>query len=406
MGLVVRGFVGLILAAALTPWAGIVAASPYQLGIGDQISVSHNGVVDPISLTIDIDGRIRIATIGSISVVGLSADAAEAEIARQLAAQGFFVGPAVSLSIQQYAPVIVGGDVSRPGQYGYLPGMTVAAALALSGGQRGSGLSQSEIARARADAQAALQTAEYDIALAVARLARFEAELDGTGQAMTLRIEHKRRIPTTVDFPMIQRKEVDMLAGDRARAARLVNFWEDEIATIEAQSANLDQRIAVQQEIVKSTLTNLKTSQDLSERGLQTASRLSIAEQRAADARARVLELEAAKMAAARALSTARRERVIFLANRKREALIGLQESGRDLETATYRQQRAKDQLAALSGLAAGGVANPDAVKLTFELQTTRQDRPTGSDITEATTLLPGEVLIVSIVPLAIELDG
>lgn len=406
MKLMTRGLADFTLLATLAFLAGFATAEPYRLGVGDEISISHNGAVDPVTLNIDMDGHVRLATIGGVPVAGLSADAAEAEIANQLAAQGFFVDPIVSLTVQQYAPVIVGGDVTRPGRYEYLPGMTVAAALALSGGQHGSGLSQTEIDRARADAQAALQTAAYEIALATARLARFEAALSGTDLTTTLRNAPDPRIPDTVAVASILRKEADILAGDRARAAHLVAFWEDEIATIEAQATNLDARVAVQQEIVASTLANLQTSQDLSERGLQTAARLSVAEQRAADARARVLELEAAKMAAARALSTAQRERVIFLANRERETLIGLQEASRDLETATYRQQRAKDHLTALAGLAAGGAADPDAVKLSFELQTARQGRPSGAEITSSTLLLPGEVLIVSTVPLAMVLDG
>ncbi len=385
-----------------------IAAETYKIGVGDQIAVSHSGNVDPDNLVVDTDGELRIAIIGGVHVAGLTLDQAEAVIAQELMDQGFLVDPLVNLRVQIYAPVIVGGDVMRPGQFPYMPGMTVAAALALSGGQQESGLSQTEVARAQAEAEAAQLTANLDIAMAVARMARHQANLAGLDAAMSLSSEHRRRVPLSnaANLASILRKEADVLASERARTQQLVSFWKDEIATIEAQSRNFDARIAVQQEIVESTLANLEVSQELSERGLQTAARLSVAEQRAADARARVLELEAAKIAAARAISTAQREQVVFLANQKRDALIGVQEMTRDLETATYRYQRASDQLAALSGMAPHGAVDPNAVKLVFDLQTSRKNRPSSGELGPETLLLPGEILIVKVVALMDDLDG
>ncbi len=385
-----------------------VAAEPYKIGIGDQIIVSHSGDTDFNQLGVDADGELRLAIIGGVHVAGLSLDQAEAAIAQELTDQGFLVDPLVNLRVQTYAPVIVGGDVMRPGQFPFVPGMTVAAALALSGGQQENALSETDETRARAEAKAALLTANLDIAMAAARLARHEAELNGLDTAMSLSPESRQRVPLAdaADLAAILRKEADVLESERARARQLVSFWKDEIATIEAQSRNFDARIAVQQEIVASTLANLEASKELSERGLQTAARLSVAEQRAADARARVLELEAAKIAAAQAISTAQRERVVFLANRKRDALLGVQEMTRDLETATYRYQRANGHLAALAGMATHGIMDPNAVKVEFHLQTSRKGRPSGDRLGPETLLLPGEVLIVNVVPLTKDLDG
>lgn len=383
-------------------------ADGYRLGIGDVILLDHTGIEASLPLQIDADGEIRLAPIGGVSIAGLTLNAAETAIERSMSKEGLFVNPDVNLTIRDYAPVMVGGDVINPGRFEYVPGMTVAAALALSGGGQARGLTRTEIARVQAEISAGLLTAHLDIALAVVKLARFRAVLAGPEAALTLSAEEKARIPSpqTADLEQILRNEADALASERARAEKLLSFWENEIATIEAQARNFDARIALQQEIVASTLAGLEAAQELSDRGLQTAGRLATAEQRAADARSRVLELEGAKIAAAQAVSAAARERVVFLANEERTALVGIQETNRDLETATYRYQRFEEQRAALSGGPAGLLVDPDAVNLTFVLQSARADRPSGKGIALDTVILPGEVLIVSAVPVVDELDG
>lgn len=383
-------------------------AQGYRLGIGDLVSVDHTGAEAAESLQVDADGQIRIAPLGGVAISGLTLDAAETAIEQVMAKDGFFVNPNVSLTVMDYAPVVVGGDVINPGRFEYVPGMSVAAALALSGGGQLRGLTRTEIARAQAEISAGLLTAHLDIALAVAQLARFRAVLAGPDVALRLTPEEKARIPSpqTADLEKILRNEANALASERARAEKLLSFWDSEIATIEAQAQNFDARIAVQQEIVASTLAGLEAAQELSDRGLQTAGRLATAEQRAADARSRVLELEGAKIAAAQAVSEAARERVVFLANEERSALVGIQEANRDLETATYRYQRFKEQSAVLSGGPAGLLVDPGAVYLTFVLQSSRPDRPDGKDIALDTVILPGEVLIVTAVPVVDELDG
>lgn len=383
-------------------------AGGYQLGLGDLVMLDHSGIEDPLPLTVNADGAVRLAAIGSVSVAGLTLDEAEATVEEVMKANGFFVNPEVGLTVREYAPVIVGGDVAAPGRYAYAPGMTVAVALALSGGGQGRGLSQTEVSRAQTDAKAGMLTANFDIALAVARLARFEAVLSGKNEPLKVTAIERRRIPApaAVDLLGIVRNEAEVLASQQARARQLLASWEQELATLQAQAENFNARIAVQKDIVKSTQARLASTQELSNRGLQTASRLATAEERAADARARVLELESAKIAAAQAVSMAARARVVFLANQQRDALTGLQDANRELETATYRYHRFQEQGATLSGLQRGALLDPDATRLVFALQTSRQGRPQSQDITLETSLLPGEALIVSAVPLIDDLDG
>ncbi|MFP3700966.1 polysaccharide export protein UppC, partial [Burkholderia sp. SIMBA_013] len=48
--------------------------------------------------------------------------------------QGYLRDPDVTIEIDRYRPVFVMGEVGRPGQYSYVPGMTVQNAIAIAGG--------------------------------------------------------------------------------------------------------------------------------------------------------------------------------------------------------------------------------------------------------------------------------
>ena len=89
--------------------------------------------------------------------------------------------------------------------------------------------------------------------------------------------------PGLVKFEELVSERQAQLDALRERTRTLLEFWESEIATIENQRANFDARISVQDEIVASTADALAAARQLSERGLQTASNLSAAEQREAD---------------------------------------------------------------------------------------------------------------------------
>jgi polysaccharide export outer membrane protein len=59
--------------------------------------------------------------------------ALEAAIASRLK-QGYLRDPDVTIEVDRYRPVFVMGEVGRPGQYSYVPGMTAQNAIAIAGG--------------------------------------------------------------------------------------------------------------------------------------------------------------------------------------------------------------------------------------------------------------------------------
>ncbi|WP_375175105.1 polysaccharide biosynthesis/export family protein [Pseudooceanicola sp.] len=390
-----RWIAALALSAMSAPPVG---AEGYRLVPGDELTLEIAAREDPLSLTVDLDGQIRVAGLGGLAVSGQTLDQAEAQLAEQLEAQGLYVSPQISLSVVSYAPVLVAGDVQRPGRVDFLPGMRVASAVALAGGGQVGGLSRADLARLRSEAEAGRNIANLDLAAQVARIARLEAQIDGPDTAPTLSPEARTQVPLPgrVDLDALLMAEAAVLRTQRDRTAELLAFWDEEVQTIAAQRANFDQRIAVQTEILASARAELERARDLSDRGLQTAPRLAAAEQREADARRGILELEAARITAARATSAAERERVQFLATQRESALTALAEARHTRDSAALRYQRFAGLLAVLTGGEIGALMDSGVLVLSYDLQSPRPGRPP-DEVTRDTPLLPGETLVVTV---------
>lgn len=271
--------------------------------------------------------------------------------------------------------------------------MTAAAAMALAGGTQVAGLTRNEIARARTEAETGLQTANLDIAWASVRLARFRAaqsggDLDIKTSGLLAGIPN----PALAGIDVLIETENNILETQRQRTRELEAFWEQEIETILGQLALFDDRIAVQQGIVESTAEALAQSRELSERGLQTNARFQVAEQRDADARARMLELETAKIAAARAISDAQRARAQYLAQQTQDAQAGENEVLLTLQAARLRHEKFAAQTMLLGGQALGS----EAVVLNFAISSSREGR-SGMAVSADMPILPGDLLIVEV---------
>jgi polysaccharide biosynthesis/export protein len=120
------GAAALLLNGCGGPAAGLppvpeVDASVYRLGPGDQIRIITFGEQQ-------LTGEFRVDAAGDIA---LQLDGA---VAAALSKAKLYRNPSVSTEVIAYRPIFVLGEVSRPGQYPYQPGMTVVTAVAVSGG--------------------------------------------------------------------------------------------------------------------------------------------------------------------------------------------------------------------------------------------------------------------------------
>jgi polysaccharide export outer membrane protein len=107
----------------------------YRLGPGDVVRLITFG---EDSLTgefrVSDSGTIALPLVGSVRASGLSPDALATKVSEALLHANLLRSPSVSAEVTTYRPIFVLGEVSKPGQYPYQPGMTVVTAAAVAGG--------------------------------------------------------------------------------------------------------------------------------------------------------------------------------------------------------------------------------------------------------------------------------
>ncbi|MBY0336701.1 MAG: polysaccharide export protein [Acetobacteraceae bacterium] len=110
------------------------ATEEYRLGAGDRIRVVvFNEEQLSGEVTVDPNGVVSLPLVGNVRVDGRSATQAATEIAQRLRGP-FLRDPNVSVQVVQTRPFYVLGEVQRPGEYPYRPGLSIAAAVAIAGG--------------------------------------------------------------------------------------------------------------------------------------------------------------------------------------------------------------------------------------------------------------------------------
>jgi polysaccharide export outer membrane protein len=116
------------------PVGSIRHDASYHLDAGDKLRVvvyGQEGLTN--TYAIDAGGSITMPLIGSVPARDRTPASLAAEISAKLRG-GFIRDPSVAVEIEAYRPFFILGEVAAPGQYPYVPNMTVESAVAIAGG--------------------------------------------------------------------------------------------------------------------------------------------------------------------------------------------------------------------------------------------------------------------------------
>ena len=106
----------------------------YRLGAGDVINISVYGEEDLSRQKFRLpDSGVIMFPFGEVRALGLSIAELEIRIADGLRG-GYLLNPRVSVSIEEYRPFFISGQVAVPGAYPYKSGLTVRMAVSIAGG--------------------------------------------------------------------------------------------------------------------------------------------------------------------------------------------------------------------------------------------------------------------------------
>jgi polysaccharide export outer membrane protein len=117
-------------------YAALPPARPeaYTLDSGDKLRVVVFGQEGISGLyTVDAGGNVSLPLVGTVPARGATTQHLGRTIADRLK-QGYVRDPHVTVTIESYRPFFILGEVTTPGQYAFVPNMTVETAVAVAGG--------------------------------------------------------------------------------------------------------------------------------------------------------------------------------------------------------------------------------------------------------------------------------
>lgn len=205
--------------------------------------------------TIGAAGTISVPLIGEIAASGATTAELAIEIAESLKNRiGLVERPDAAVEVLQFRPFYVAGDVDKPGEFPYRPGMIVLQALTIAGGQ----LRPTDLGAMRLEREVIAKSGEIDSlaaerTAALARKARLDAELKGLPQV---------NFPDELVRPDSGMFAATAIAQERAlfmsrqdafdtqikALQELRRYLKSEIASIERQIESHNQEVAIARE--------------------------------------------------------------------------------------------------------------------------------------------------------------
>lgn len=366
----------------------------YRLSPGDVLEISIAGAPDlGRRMPVTFDGDASFPLIGEIRVAGLTLPELRTKVRDLIPAKGYknrrFSGSEaldvidrdeISLDVAEYRPLYVMGDISKPGEVKYRPGMTLKQAISVAGGYRAP-IKDTEAAVLRRNLDSAL------VAFAVekARIWRLMAMLGRTtepfdaSQAPGLDIKVVTRIAELQIEQMAAQKEDQRRQKEDLRTARVLA--DQRVTALATQLKN-------EQESVKLDTAEVERATELAKKGIVSANRLTEVHRTALLSATRTLQTDVAAEGAKkdRQEIDSKLQRVDN-ANRI-DLLKELDVANAKAEEARLQVRSAREQLLASSQIP----AEPPRISIL------RNDTPV-ANVMDATPLVPGDVIEIRAYP-------
>jgi polysaccharide export outer membrane protein/exopolysaccharide production protein ExoF len=174
---------------------GNTSHNEYALGLLDKVRVkvfewraSRDELFEWSALNAEYaigpEGKVSLPLVGELSAVGKTPGELASAIGAALKARiGLVEPPDVSVEVVQFRPFYILGDIEKPGEFAYRPGLTVLQAISIAGGMpRAGGLNTMRLERESISTRGDLGLFEMELMATLVRKARLTAELEGLDQ--------------------------------------------------------------------------------------------------------------------------------------------------------------------------------------------------------------------------------
>ncbi|MCI9880441.1 MULTISPECIES: polysaccharide biosynthesis/export family protein [Methylobacterium] len=380
-------------------------ADEYRLHIGDTLDFSVAGVSLQRTATVDTDGRVSLPLVGPLDAKGKTLTEILTYLRRELPKKSLnlrtpegrdqitIIDPQeISLSIADYVPVYVNGDVSRPGEQKFRPGMTVRQSISLAGGYDVVRFRVENPMMANVDLEDELRTKWMDLEHAYARRDFLQKLLDRSKEATQ---------PFALRSPLAKglrdqaakaetdqlRASLDAFNAERVAFERKITLLNDGLEALEKQKKNEDEN---------AKLDNSEAARinDLFAKGTLPANRVADARRLALLSATRSLQVSSQLEADRRVRSDAQQALQKLISDRSEQVLKDLKETNDLISKTQSRIDALTEKLVYTSALRSqllGSGVNSPQISVVRQVSGTAKSLSADAD----TPLEPGDVVEV-----------
>ena len=399
------------LVATLAAICGILipqtGRAEYLLRPGDVLEISIVGMPEARARSpISLDGTSSVPLAGNIKAEGMTVDAFRAAVQQLLSSKRIrrytangqevvsVIDPdEIGVSIASYRPVYLSGDISKPGQQEFRPGMSVKQAISLAGGY--------DIMRIRMDnpfLSAIDQKAEYEASRAayirqLIEAARLEAELANASSFSGEGLEIDRDSAFVQNLLSLERERFETRREEKRKELQSLRRRLD---LGREQLAELREQVAKEKEGVQLDTAELTRVSDLLSKGSTVAPRVTDARRSLLLSSTRVLQTTAQIAATQREFEDVSRKLDRIEDDRRLEVAEKLQTARLEVESLKSKLSGLGDKLV-YSGMVKSQLVRDNVARPEIEVTRMGPKGPERIKASEGTVLDPGDIIEVSL---------
>lgn len=391
--------------AVVTLGGPSAAFADYRIAAGDVLELNVYGISLQRRETVDPDGNISMPLIGQTHAEGLTLVELLEQLRTLISAKSYnqrltdgreavtVIAPdEVSISIVEYRPVYLKGDVAQPSEQAFRPGMTVRQAVARSGGY--------DIVRSRIESSplSSLDSLdEYrklwlDRVRMAGRIDFYREALQRPGEAQPIPVG---RNPLVDDVEKgIRKSEIDRLAAKQAGYREVYKGLERNITNAIDRTRVLESQIKSEEDGSKSDAEEAERIAELYRRGSVPITRVSDARRLALLSASRMLQVSAQIEVAKKERINAETELQRTKNDHMADMMSDLSDTASELRKTNSRIDAVWDKISYITALRsqlAGGSGTPQSITIFRKVGASTVSQRA----TEDTPLEPGDVIEV-----------
>ena len=343
-------------------------------------------------------GNLSVPFVGELPAAGKTTSEVAAAISvalqRKLALSD---KPEASVEMVQFRPFYISGEIQTPGQFPYVPELTVLKAVSIAGGIRRNADYGPQIGKDLVTAKGNFDIYDDQRVRLIVKRARIDADL--AGQAS---FEAPKEVEGDPRLPAIVADEMQILTADQKALKLKLQALDELKGVLQAEIEALQKKIVNQQRQVDLAKQQLESIGPLVQKGLVVNTRVLSSEQSVANLQGQILDYETAILTAKQSISKASQDAIDVQNTLNSNLASSRQQVEADLNEAALRVGMQKGLIAQASDPATtAAITSGEEPTLLYSLVRVADGKTSEIEAKEDTPVLPGDVIKVKLAPTA-----